>query len=312
MNGGIILLDKPSGMTSMACDNFIKRTMGTGKVGHSGTLDPFATGLLPIFWGDALKVVRYTDDYDKAYSCTAFFGSETDTEDTEGEIVGGRMPSPEELNELEATDFKAVRDAFSKVSSMTMQEPPLYSAKKINGQKAYDLARAGKKVDLPPHPVRIDSLEIKGIRIEGGAVLVDFTVSCSKGTYIRSICRDAGRITGFGAHAIALRRIKAGPFSIDDAFTPEQISALAEVSGEEEFSVSRETALTHLKKFELEASEHKDIILGKKIAVPADTDLTEGVLYRAMYLGKTAAVVYKSEEEGKAVLRIDRMLWKDD
>ena len=314
MSGGIILLDKPAGMTSMACDSFIKRTVGTKKVGHSGTLDPFATGLLPVFWGDALKVVRYTDGYDKAYRCTAFFGSETDTEDTEGQVTGGRMPSEDELSDLKASDFALIRKAFAEVASSAEQMPPLYSAKKIGGRKAYEIARAGEIPELQPHRIRIDSLDITGIEIKDGGVLVTFDVACSKGTYIRSICRDAGRITGFGAHAVSLRRPRSGPFCVEDARTPDEIRAVTEGCpdiSKAEFSISRERAFDQMPVLQLQEKQFQDIKLGRKIGLPSE-DMPEGTLYRAMYDGKTAAVVFRSDEEGKKILRIDRMLWKDE
>ncbi len=221
--GGIILLDKKQGITSMASDNYIKKLMGTKKVGHSGTLDPFATGLLPIFVDDALKVMRYTDSYDKGYSCVIKFGQKTDTMDLLGEVIGGRIPDEEELSEIVSGDFKVIRDAFAKVACMTEQVPPMYSAKKINGVKAYDLARQGITVELKPAPITIYSMVINYIKVEAPFIVASFDVHCSKGTYIRKICDDLGEITGLGAHAIELRRTKCGPFSIEEAYTEETL-----------------------------------------------------------------------------------------
>ena len=215
MNGGIVLLDKPSGMTSFDCDKIVRRATGIKKVGHSGTLDPFATGLLPVFVGDALKFMRYTDDYDKTYQCRALFGKTSDTGDSDGVIECVKRPS--------SADFETIRSALAEVASRTEQVPPKYSAKKINGVKAYDLARKGVEFTLKPNKIKVYSLEVSDMSECGDGVAVDFTVHCSKGTYIRTICTDAGDLSGFGAYAMELRRIKAGPFCVEDAVRAEDI-----------------------------------------------------------------------------------------
>lgn len=295
---GIILLDKKEGLTSMASDNFIKRTMGTRKVGHSGTLDPFATGLLPVFTGKALKVMRYTDDYDKAYDCTAVFGIRTSTMDPEGEVTASSVltGSPEE--------FDAIRDAFEKLSHITSQVPPKFSAKKIDGRKAYDLARKGVEIEMPSHPVKIHSLTVNDMRFDDGKIYADISVACSKGTYIRSICDDAGELTGFHAHALNLRRTKAGPFDIKDAYTEEQISEL--VSKEDySFVIPREKCLTGMPRIGLSLSQFEDVKLGKKISSDSFSDASEGERVAAFRNEELVAVLYK---EG-TVMRIERMLY---
>ena len=309
MSDGIILLDKKPGITSMASDNFIKKQLGTKKVGHSGTLDPFATGLLPIFTGKALKVMRYTDDYDKGYSCTCFFGKSTETMDTEGEVTGGRLPTEEELNELRSTDYKLIRDAFEKISKTTSQVPPKYSAKKIDGKKAYELARSGVEVKMKPHDIKIYSIDIRDIREADGGVYVTFDVFCSKGTYIRTICDDAGELTGFGAHAVSLRRIKCGPFSIEDAVTEEDI-AKKNLEGDMSFLLPYEKALSAMPSVEVTASEYKDIKVGKKIRAKEGTK--EDIKYAAYFEGRLIAVIYRARENGRDLMRIERMLASDD
>lgn len=297
---GIILLDKKEGITSMASDNFIKRTLSTKKVGHSGTLDPFATGLLPVFTGRALKVMRYTDNYDKAYDCTAVFGVSTDTMDRDGEVTGTTVLKGSK------EEFDAIRDAFDKLSKITEQVPPSYSAKKIDGRKAYDLARQGVEVELPSHPVRIYSLDVNDMRYEEGKIYADISVSCSKGTYIRTLCDDAGKITGFHAHAASLRRTKAGPFDIKDAHTEEKISKM--VSAEDySFILPRETCLTDLIHKELTSDEFNEIRLGKKISSSGFGDVGEGVRIAAFYEDRVAAVIYKDGD----IMRIERMLAVD-
>ncbi|MBR1797277.1 MAG: tRNA pseudouridine(55) synthase TruB [Clostridiales bacterium] len=294
---GIILLDKKEGITSMASDNFIKKIAGTRKVGHSGTLDPFATGLLPVFTGKALKVMRYTDDYDKAYECTAVFGVRTSTMDPEGEITA--------VSTLTGSDeeFEAIRDAFSKLSGITSQVPPSFSAKKIDGQKAYDLARRGVEVTMPSHPVKIYSLEVRGMSFEDGRIYADISVECSKGTYIRSICDDAGEMTGFHAHALRLRRTKAGPFDIKDSYTEEQI-ALMSKAGDYSFVIPRDRALAHLTRIELTDKDYGDVKLGRKISASRFVDVAYGVKVAAFHRDELTAVLYKDN----GVMRIERML----
>lgn len=297
---GIILLDKKKGITSMASDNFIKKLAGTRKVGHSGTLDPFATGLLPVFTGKALKVMRYTDDYDKAYDCTCVFGMSTTTMDPEGDVVDTSVltGSPEE--------FENIKQAFAELTHITSQVPPKYSAKKIDGMKAYDLARRGVEVQMKPHPVKIYAIDIRDMRFEDGRIYADISVSCSKGTYIRTICDDAGRITGYHAHAASLRRTKAGPFSIEDAYTEEQLASMNE-QGDMSFIIPREKAMEGMPGIELTPSQYGDVKLGKKISSSMFSSLEEGLRVAAWKEGELVAVMYRDND----IMRIERMLAVD-
>ena len=167
---GFILVDKPEGWTSFKTDRFVGGLLGTRKVGHLGTLDPFATGLLPVFVGKGLKFLRFCEGFDKGYSCKCIFGARTDSMDKTGEFISENYPTASDLEELARTDYKAVRDAFLKVKAIKEQLPPAYSAKKIDGKKAYELARKGELPDLKPAPVTIYSLDITNIRSEGAHV----------------------------------------------------------------------------------------------------------------------------------------------
>lgn len=309
MPSGIILVDKKAGVTSMATDNYIKKLFGTRKVGHSGTLDPFATGLLPIFTGRALRFMRYTDGYDKAYSCLIRFGASTDTMDRCGEIVGGREPSTEELNELVASDFRRIRDAFAEVAGRTVQQPPAYSAKKINGRKAYELARQGEAVELPAVPIRIYSLTVNRIFMDGGSLLADFDVECSKGTYIRKICDDVGALAGFGAHAVELRRTRCGMFSVEDALTEDQLADKVS-SGDFSFILRGDEALRDMPAVRLSRKQFENVRLGRKI--PAIDGTQPEVRYAAWYEDLVAAVLYRASEDGRDIMRIERMLFADE
>ena len=298
MNGGIVLLDKPSGMTSFDCDKIVRRAAGIKKVGHSGTLDPFATGLLPVFVGDALKFMRYTDDYDKTYQCRALFGKTSDTGDKDGVLECVKRPS--------SADFETIRSALAEVASRTEQVPPKYSAKKINGVKAYDLARQGVEFTLKPNKIKVYSLEVSDMSECEDGVAVDFTVHCSKGTYIRTICTDAGELSGFGAYAMELRRIKCGPFSVDDAVRAEDIvteSAQGKVPGIQ--FIDPVITLSSMPVVVLSDKHAEDIRCGRRIAARALDGFSygDGVLCKAESpQGTLIAVIYASE----GIIRIDR------
>lgn len=307
-SNGLILIDKPAGKTSMQVDSAVKRALGTRKVGHSGTLDPFATGLLPVYAGEGLKFVRYTDGYDKAYRCRIRFGASTDTMDTEGEVLDRHVFDDKERMELSGSDFKLIRDAFVRVTSRTEQMPPKYSAKKINGRKAYELAREGAEVKLEPQKIRIWDAGIESIGFEGDDLEAVFSLSCSKGTYIRVICDDWGRECGLFAHARELRRTKAGPFSVEDAITLERFTRMAE-EGDDSFLRDPKETLSFMPLIGLTAKDAADLKFGRKIS--AERYGTEpGLLYRAEFEGALIAVVYEASDNGRKILRIDRMLAK--
>lgn len=307
---GVILVDKPEGWTSFKTDGAIKKLTGSRKAGHLGTLDPFATGLLPVFCGKGLKYLRFCEGFDKEYFCRAVFGAVTDTGDCTGEVISENYPSEKEIDEFVATDFEKVRDAFAAISLMTEQKPPAYSAKKIGGVKAYDLARKGEEVDLPPAKIRIYSLLIGKIEVLEKGFAVEFTCKCSKGTYIRTICTDCGEMLGYGAYAQTLRRIQTGPFRIEDAYTPDILFMMAE-SGDFSFLRDSSEAISHIPEVVLDARQAKDLGYGKKIVFKDAVVTDEKKLYRAVFEGKTIAVVYPAYEDGKTVMRIERLFSND-
>ncbi|MBR2523781.1 MAG: tRNA pseudouridine(55) synthase TruB [Clostridiales bacterium] len=286
MNGGIILLDKPKGLTSFDCDKAVRKATGIRKVGHSGTLDPFATGLLPIFVGDALKFMRYTDGYDKKYRCTALFGATSDTGDSEGEITPVQKPG--------SSDMDKIRDALAEISKRTTQVPPKYSAKKIDGRKAYDLARQGIEFELKAVPVTIHELTVIDAKETEEGVEVVFDVHCSKGTYIRKIVTDAGELSGFGAYATELRRTMCGPFSVEDAVALDQ----------ELIFTDPETVLDNMKQVEVTDEIREDIRCGRRFRRDKlNTDAAPNELIKATCKGKLIAVIYADEN---GIIRIDR------
>ena len=309
---GFILVDKPEGWTSFKTDRFIGNILRTRKVGHLGTLDPFATGLLPVFAGKGLKYLRFCEGFDKGYSCRCVFGAVTDTMDKTGEILNENYPSDEELLELAKNDYINVREAFRKVQAFKEQLPPAFSAKKIDGKKAYELARKGEAPDLKPVPVTIYSLDITDIGKRDKGFSVDFDCLCSKGTYIRTICSNLGQITGYGAYAESLRRTVNGQFNVKDAFTPDEIRKMAD-SGDFSFVRDASETIEFLPEIKLDASQSKDIRFGRKIAFPVPVDLKDDtrIYYRATHEGKLIAVVFPAAENGALVMRIERLFAHD-
>ena len=307
---GVILVDKPEGMTSFAVDIAMRKIAETKKVGHLGTLDPFATGLLPVFCGKGLKYMRFCEGWDKSYNCRALFGKTTDTMDITGETVEEDYPSGGVMAELERTDYKAVRDAFVAVRQTEEQIPPKYSAKKINGRRACDLVREGADFELKSTKVKIYSLDINSIERQPEGFIVDFDVRCSKGTYIRTVCDDAGRLTGFGACAVTLRRTSVGPYSVTDAKTPDGLFALKE-EGDTSFFLDAENALSDMPVLEMTTKEAEDLRFGRKISYDGAAEEGGRDYYRACFEGKLIAVVYPSQDNGRTILRIERLFDHD-
>ena len=307
---GVILVDKPEGWTSFKTDGAVKKIIGSRKAGHLGTLDPFATGLLPVFCGKGLKYLRFCEGYDKEYKCRAIFGASTDTGDCTGDVISEDYPSDAEMAELKASGFAKVRDAFAQIAKRTEQKPPSYSAKKVDGIKAYDLARKGIEADLAPSKIRIYSLVIDMIEVLEKGFAVEFSCACSKGTYIRTICTDCGELLGYGAYAQTLRRTKNGPFSVEDAYTPDQLFDMAE-KGDLSFLQSPSSAISHIPEVVLNARQAEDLGFGRKIAFEGAEVQKERTFYRAVFEGKTMAVVYPAAEDGRTVMRIERLFAND-
>jgi len=313
---GIINVNKPVGLTSFQVVGRIRKLLGVKKVGHCGTLDPFASGVLPVCVGKATRVVRYMDGYDKTYRCTAHFGASTDTQDREGKVTGGRMPSQDELERMKADDFAALRKLFSELDGDKDQMPPMYSAIKMAGRPLYEYARQGITLERQTRQIRIYNCEVH--RISADDMLVaDFSLSCSKGTYIRTICDELGKDLGFGAYADALKRTRCGPFSIESAFSLEDLERLFAAGQVTEFLLSEDFAVAHMPRFEVSEEEAAHIRLGQQMPleifedrmVPSDTEETRlKPHYCAYYSGQLLAIVLPDEKEGRKILRIERML----
>ena len=214
---GILVLDKPLGVSSNRALQTAKHLYFAAKAGHTGSLDPLATGVLPLCFGEATKFSQYLLDADKAYQSTFVLGVATATGDAEGEILAT-------ANGCHITEA-AVLEALAEFRGEIEQVPSMYSAIKQNGQPLYKLARQGKEVERKARTVVIKQLELRGFRA-GENPQVDIYLECSKGTYVRSIAEDLGKALGCGAHVSALRRTRAGPFRIEDSVSLNTLEAL--------------------------------------------------------------------------------------
>ena len=217
---GLIVVDKPQGITSHGVVARMRRICGTRKVGHGGTLDPMATGVLILAVGKATKLLTYVSGLDKSYAATIRLGRSTVTDDAEGDAIGGADAS-------EVAD-EAIRAGLAAMTGEIDQVPSAVSAVKVDGQRAYKLVRDGETVALKARRVTIAAITIEAIRREGPFVDVDVDVSCSSGTYIRAIARDLGSVLGVGGHLTALRRTRIGGFGLDAAATLETLTERSE------------------------------------------------------------------------------------
>jgi tRNA pseudouridine55 synthase len=243
---GILIIDKPAGLTSHDVVGRVRKILGTRRVGHTGTLDPFATGVLVLVVGKATRLAQFLDKDVKEYVADVKFGFETDTGDITGlRIADCGLRNEEVVSRLAATDWDSV---FSKFRGEVMQTPPMYSAKKIDGKKLYELARKGEEVTRKPVAVTMHKLEIVPDEFSDPHSTLRIQVACSAGTYIRTLAEDIGREIGTGAHLTALRRTAAGKFDITHAITLEQLEESAEPAG---LLLPVDDAVSHLREFKL-------------------------------------------------------------
>jgi tRNA pseudouridine55 synthase len=216
---GWVILDKPVGMGSTEAVAKVKWLFQADKAGHAGTLDPLASGMLPIALGEATKTVPYVQDGAKVYRFTVAWGEERSTDDLEGPVTKSSADRPAEAD---------IRAILPKYTGVILQTPPQFSAIKIGGERAYDLAREGETVDIPPREVEIGRFDL----IERDYDQAVFEIECSKGTYVRSLARDMGRDLGCYGHIATLRRTEVDPFTSEDFVTVEELEAARQVNGE--------------------------------------------------------------------------------
>ncbi len=256
---GVLVINKPAGWTSHDVVAKARKLLGVSKVGHTGTLDPAATGVLVLCLGKATRIAEYLVNTDKAYRAVLRLGVVTDTQDATGNVVGraeGALP-----------DEAAIVAVMAGFVGRLQQVPPMYSAVKVKGVPLYKSARAGRTVPRSPREFTVRSLEIRSIVPTPPTLDVTFDVVCSKGTYVRTLCADIGEALGVGGHLAGLERRRVGRFSIDDALSLDELAELAEREAVESRLYSTAMALTDLPALVIDEVASRNIRHG--VAVPA-------------------------------------------
>ncbi|WP_457798969.1 tRNA pseudouridine(55) synthase TruB [Methylocystis sp. S23] len=262
---GWVVLDKPVGLTSTQAVSRLKRIYNAQKAGHAGTLDPLASGILPVAFGEATKTVPFVQDGEKAYRFTVKWGAETNTDDSDGEIARTSAKRPERA-EIERLTPQFLGDI--------LQTPPQFSAIKIGGERAYDLAREGERVDLKARAVTIHSLTIEAFSPEETV----FYMECGKGAYVRAVARDLGRLMDCYGHVTALRRTRVGPFVEEDSYTLDEIEGQG-MAGEALLSV--EAGLSELPCVVVDRDAAARLRRGGSVILRGRDAPAEGVVYAA-------------------------------
>jgi tRNA pseudouridine55 synthase len=267
---GLLLVDKAGGMTSHDVVARARRVLSVRKVGHAGTLDPMATGLLVLGVGSATRLLGHVGGHDKTYEATIRFGQSTVTDDREGEVLATASTAH--------LDDAAVRDALAAQTGPLQQVPSSVSAVKVEGRRSYDRVRAGEAVELAPRSVTVHRLDVHGIRRpEPDLVDVDVTVACTAGTYIRAIARDAGTALGVGGHLTVLRRTASGPFTIANAATVEDAGAALTAGGGTGFLPLTEAATTIFATRRVTVEETRALGYGQRISATGAAGLHAAV-----------------------------------
>lgn len=256
---GFLLINKPSGMTSHDVVNAVRRMAAIRRVGHAGTLDPMATGVLVLALGAATRLVQFIDNSDKTYRATLRLGETTTTYDADGDLVERR---PVTVNQAD------VEMALAGFRGDIAQIPPMYSAVKVKGQKLYKLARQGKEIERAARPVTIHRLDV----LDWAPPDLTIEVVCSAGTYIRSLAHDLGQTLGCGAHLTALTRTAAGDFRLEDSHTLEALDALAQAGRLAEVLLPPETALAALPVIVLTPEQEQAVRFGQTITLDSAPD----------------------------------------
>jgi tRNA pseudouridine55 synthase len=287
MNPGLVIVDKPAGMTSHDVVGRCRRIFGTRRVGHAGTLDPMATGVLVIGIERATKILGLVTEASKSYAATIRLGQTTSTEDAEGAIT-------QQVSAQNVTD-QAIEEAIAGLRGDIAQIPSAVSAIKVDGQRAYRLAREGHVVELAARPVRIDRFEMLAVRRHDELVDVDVEVDCSSGTYIRALARDVGGALTVGGHLTALRRTRVGRFGIDQA------RALDELAEQPTLSLTLDEACLQLFSHRQLADDEAHAVANGRALSPAGID---GVYAAHTVDGRVIALLRDDGSRTKSVVVI--------
>jgi len=267
---GTLLIDKPAGMTSHDVVARVRRAARTRRVGHAGTLDPFATGVLVVCLGRATRLMQYLVGLDKEYLATVRLGVATDTQDLTG-IPITRLQSSKELS------LESVQQVLSEFTGPQLQVPPMFSAKKVDGERLYRAARAGREVERTPVSITVYGIETSEMGEMNADGTRDFImyVRCSTGTYVRTLAHDIGSRLGVGAHLAALRRRAVGRFQIENALTLDNIEQCGRDSELEQLLLSPSDTLAHLPVVRLDENAIKRVMNGREITKPSVVDWSQ-------------------------------------
>ncbi|MBR3873018.1 MAG: tRNA pseudouridine(55) synthase TruB [Clostridia bacterium] len=288
---GFLNVLKPPGMSSAHVVGAVRRMLGGAKIGHAGTLDPEAAGVLPLMVGKAARLFDYMQDKEKAYVTEVAFGASTDTQDAQGAVIETGDCFPDE---------SALVSALPRFTGTIMQTPPMYSALKQDGKRLYQLARDGKQADIPAREVTVHELAFRGMTENHGALL---HVRCSKGFYVRTLCQDLGQALGCPSHMRFLLRTQSGPFTLETAKTLEELQAAAEKGTLADMLLPPEAALAHLPMTNVPRRLEKAVRNGGKLdwerfTAVHDTSAAEGTPFGLWMDGMLAAI---AQRQGDAV-----------
>jgi tRNA pseudouridine55 synthase len=253
---GFIIIDKPAGVTSFAMVSLVRRLTGVRRVGHAGTLDPLASGVLPVAVGQATRFIEYLDGELKTYVAHLRFGTATDTYDAEGQVTERGDPS--------AIDERRIEAALPAFIGDIEQMPPLYSALKVAGKPLYRYAREGAAVAVAARTVHVDGIALRSFE----AGVAELEVRCGKGTYIRSLAHDLGRALGCPTHLAGLVRTSSGGFSIDEAHTPEELRALADQVWLEQAILALDRPVERRAAAIFAEAHRRDVLAGRDVTLP--------------------------------------------
>lgn len=296
---GVININKPEGMTSHDVIRFLRKKLNIKRIGHAGTLDPMATGVLPICIGKATRIAEYLLNLDKEYIGELTLGTQTDTQDSTGKVINR---SEKEVDE------HTIRNSMSKFIGNIEQTPPMYSALKHKGKKLYELAREGIIIERKSRPITIYSLDV--LQIKNNRKII-FKVKCSKGTYIRTLCDDIGLDLGTFGHMSSLKRISTGSFKIEDAYSIEYIESLT-APEIEDILIPMDSALPHIEKLEIEDKYYSRLINGVKVLIEKDKykniRLIEETIYRIYCKNQFIGIGRIVDENRELFLKMDKVL----
>ena len=297
---GIVNLLKPSGMTSHDCVYALRKISGEKKIGHSGTLDPNACGVLPLFLGRATRLIEYTDCAVKNYRCEMLLGLVTDTQDIWGDVLQDNRASIESIPE------ETVKTAFLNFLGQIRQIPPSYSAIKVHGKRLYQYARDGQKIKVDARHVTVNQISLLSFNRENGRILFD--IECSKGTYVRTICHDVGTYLGCGACMSFLLRTSTSGFFIEQARTLQELASMTRTEFEQGL-LSPAEALQFLKRINLNSKEaelflHGNIAFQKTLLPPDSCEGPYCDLFSVFYDNELLGTAVYNKDEGYKPLKV--------